>query len=181
MNRTVFPPRSSVFCARLAFQNCSVGYRIGVRPPDLTAKQPLKPRLAAQHSLLLIIDVKDIELTLASGESPDLQQPPQDGCGKRIEEKHYARARWERKLRGIAAEDPHRCTRLFCGAPLSQIPASNMSERRVQLDSNDGAEWVRGGQKHGTAHAGAQIDKRVRVDGRYGPATTPADDYASKH
>jgi hypothetical protein len=143
-------------------------------------KKPLESRFATQHFLLLIIDVKDIELTTAVGEAsaPCTKQAPQHWRAKWIEEEGDAWTRWKWKLDGIATEDSHRCLRSSFSAPPRFVFASDASERGVNFNAGNREEGIRCRQQHGPAHARAHINKGVRVDGRNWAATAPTYDHA---
>jgi hypothetical protein len=55
----------------------------------------LKPRLAPQNALLLVVDIKNIHLTRIRGKpvGPHAQQPAQDWSAKWVEEKSDAGTR----------------------------------------------------------------------------------------
>ena len=157
-------------------ENGAIGHGIGVRAADLAAKEPFKSGLTGEHVLLLVIDIQNIQLPGAVGKFlfPHVQQPPQHGRAKGIEEKNQAGTRRKREIGGIAAMHTQGHAGAAGGSPQRKISARNPCQCGVQFDSDDGAKGILGGQQQSAAHACAEIDKRVRIDRRDGPALPPA-------
>ena len=109
MDGAVFPTWRGVFGARLAFENCTIGHRVGVRPPDLSFEEPRKSRRSLQNALLLVIHVQNVERLRGLGQvvGPGSQQAAEDRSGKRIEEKCHARTRRQGEFDCIAAKHSH--------------------------------------------------------------------------
>ena len=154
-----------------------------MRAPNLAVKKPLESRLAPEHVFLLVVDVQNIQLPRAFGKcpAPCAQKAAQHRRAKGIEEKNNAGSGRERKFQSVAAKHAHGHARATGGTPKGKIPACNARQRGMQLHANDGAKGIIGGEQHGAAHAGAEIDEGVFVDGRERAASAPAHDHALKN
>jgi len=145
-------------------------------------EEPLESGLAPEHVFLLVVHIKNIELSRAFSEStaPCAQKAAQHRCAKGIEEKCDARSARKREICNIAANHAHGRARAAGGAPKRKIPAGDAREGGMQLNANDGAKGIIRGEQHGAPHAGAQIDEGVSVDRSEWLASTPTDDDALK-
>src|ERR1039458_8892454 len=139
-----------------------------MRAPDRTSKEPLEFWLAPEYALLLVIDVQDIQLcgAFGKGQCPGAQKSAQHRRAKRIEEKNDAGPGREGKFKCVAAKHAHGYVRAPVGAPKGKIFARYARQRGMQLPTDYGAKGIICSEQHGAAHAGAEIDKSVFIDGR---------------
>ncbi len=182
MDGTIFPAGRCVFGAWLTFQNCTIRDGVGVRAPDLPFEEAGKAGGVLQNALLFVVDVQNVEGLRVLGEAaaPCAQQPTQNRSGKRVEEKSHTWTRRQLKLCGIAAEHPHGCNCATCFVPQGSIVSPYSREQGMEFNPNHAAKGVGGCKEHGAAHACAEIDKCVLVDGRERPASAPAHEDALK-
>jgi hypothetical protein len=182
MDGTIFPSWRCVFGAWLTFENCAIGHRVCVRSPDRPFEEAGKARGVLQNALLFVVDVQNVEGLRVLGEAaaPCAKQAAQYRRGKRVEEKSHTWTRRQLKLCGIAAEHPHGCNCATCFVPQGSIVSPYAREEWMEFNPNHAAKGVGGCEEHGAAHACAEIDKCVLVDGRERPASPPTNENALK-
>ena len=179
---TILPSGRCVFRAGLALENCSVGDGVGVRTANLAVKQPLESRLAPStfSCSLFTYRISSCSGSFGKSAAPGAQKAPQHRRAKGIEEKHHARSGRDGEICGVAAKHAHGCACAIGGAPKRKIPACDARQGGMQLNADDGAKRIIGGEEHCASHAGAEIDECVRVDRREGPASAPTHEDALK-
>ena len=182
VNGTILPTGCCVFGSGLAFQNCTIGYGVGVRPPYLPFEEPRQSWRALQNAFLFVIDIQNVERIwrITERSSPCSKHSAQHWRGKGIKEEGDAGAFGERDLDGITAEHSHGSDCAPRGTPQCHVPAADARQQRVHLHSDNFAERIRRGQKHSAAHSCAEVHKGVIIERRDWPASPPSHEDALK-
>ncbi len=138
-------------------------------------KESFQTRFAPQHTLLLVVDIQNIQLARMFGKSsaPISKHTFQNGPSKWVEEKGNARTRWQSKFCRVAADYAHGSNRSPCSAPRRNVPAPNAGKCGVDLNSNHCAEPILGSEQDGASHPGSHINKRILVQRSQRSAPAP--------